>query len=127
MTRVLVCGGRRYLNPDPLWAALDAIHKKSPISLIIEGGQRTRDEKTREIIGGADWWGFKWATGRCIPWVTEFAEWGLHGAAAGPIRNQAMIDKHRPDKVVAAPGGRGTADMVRRALVAGIDVISIDP
>jgi hypothetical protein len=36
-----------------------------------------------------------------------------------------MIDQGRPDLVVAFPGGRGTADMVRRARAAGISVIEI--
>jgi hypothetical protein len=37
------------------------------------------------------------------------------GRAAGPRRNQRMLEDFRPDLVVAFPGGRGTAYMVRRA------------
>ena len=48
------------------------------------------------------------------------ADWTKHGKAAGPIRNQKMLDEC-PDLVVAFPGGKGTADMVRRAMKAGID------
>lgn len=51
------------------------------------------------------------------------ADWSLYGKAAGPIRNQRMIDKGKPDLVVAFPGGRGTADLVQRAEVAGVPVI----
>ena len=36
-----------------------------------------------------------------------------HGNAAGPIRNQRMLDHGKPDIVVAFPGGSGTADMVK--------------
>lgn len=36
-----------------------------------------------------------------------------------------MIDEGKPDLVVAFPGGRGTADMVNKALAAGIKVIRI--
>jgi hypothetical protein len=57
--------------------------------------------------------------------INEPADWKAHGRAAGPIRNQRMIDEHRPELVVAAPGGRGTADMVRRARAAGIEVFEI--
>jgi len=53
------------------------------------------------------------------------AKWSKHGRAAGPIRNQEMIDECKPDLVVAFPGGRGTADMVRRAKAAGIRVIEV--
>ena len=33
-----------------------------------------------------------------------------------------MIDEHKPDLVLAFPGGRGTADMIKRAIAAGIEV-----
>lgn len=54
------------------------------------------------------------------------AEWGVYGRAAGPIRNRAML-AHKPNKVIAFPGGRGTANMVKQARKAGIDVIEITP
>jgi hypothetical protein len=50
------------------------------------------------------------------------ADWNTHGRAAGPIRNQRMLDEVKPELVVAFPGGRGTADMVRRAREAGVNV-----
>jgi hypothetical protein len=45
--------------------------------------------------------------------------------ASKGMRNQQMLDEGRPTLVVAFPGGRGTADMMRRARVAGIEVIEI--
>lgn len=42
--------------------------------------------------------------------------------AAGPIRNQHMLDIGKPDVVLAFPGGRGTEDMIRRAEKAGVPV-----
>lgn len=55
--------------------------------------------------------------------LTEIADWSKYGKAAGPMRNQKMLDEYKPDLVVALPGGRGTADMVSRARVAGVEVI----
>jgi hypothetical protein len=58
------------------------------------------------------------------------ADWSKHGKAAGPIRNQRMIDEGKPDRVIAfrMPGeSRGTDDMIRRAQVAGIPVEIISP
>jgi hypothetical protein len=37
------------------------------------------------------------------------------GRSGGPKRNQQMLEEGKPDLVLAFPGGRGTADMVRRA------------
>lgn len=51
------------------------------------------------------------------------ADWIRYGHAAGSRRNQAMLDTHpRPSLVITFPGGRGTADMVRRAKDAGVPV-----
>jgi hypothetical protein len=56
--------------------------------------------------------------------VAVMADWSI-GRKAGPIRNQRMLDEHAPDLVVAFPGGRGTADMVRRARKSGVEVAKI--
>lgn len=110
MTRVLVCGGRDYSDTAHVNGVLDSIHGDSPISCIIAGG-----------ASGADELAFRWAERRDICEIRIFkADWDAHGKAAGPLRNQRMIDEGRPDLVVAFPGGRGTADMVRRAKAAGI-------
>lgn len=74
---------------------------------------------------GADSLANRWAV---VNWVRseEYpADWKKHGAAAGPIRNQRMIDEGKPDLVVAFPGGKGTADMVSRAKAAGVRVIEV--
>jgi len=53
------------------------------------------------------------------------ADWEKDGLAAGPMRNQRMLDEGKPDLVIAFPGGRGTADMVQRAKAAHVRVIEI--
>jgi hypothetical protein len=53
------------------------------------------------------------------------ADWTKHGKAAGPIRNQEMIDE--ADALAAFPGGRGTADCVRRAKAKGIPIFRRTP
>lgn len=54
------------------------------------------------------------------------AEWDQHGRAAGPIRNREMLSRERPDVVFAfhedLEGSRGTKDMTRRAVDAGLPV-----
>ena len=107
--RVLVCGGRHYDDTRALYRALDALDPAP--TLIIEGG-----------AFGADAMASKWAHLRGVQLKTYSADWKQHGRAAGPIRNQQMIDEGRPDLVVVFIGGTGTADMVRRAQLAGIPV-----
>ena len=109
--RVLVCGGRDYDNGPLLFHELDELRKVCGYLVIIQGGAK-----------GADQFARQWAWRNRSECITEAADWEAHGKAAGPIRNQAMIDKHKPLLVMAFPGGRGTADMVARARKAGIEV-----
>jgi hypothetical protein len=50
------------------------------------------------------------------------ADWKKYGPAAGPIRNQQMLD-WGPDLVVAFAGGKGMAGMVALARAASVPVI----
>ena len=119
MTRVLVCGGRKYgLGNDKeklhVSQVLSALHDTRFISTVIEGGAE-----------GADACAKIWADQASVPSQTYNADWKSHGRSAGPRRNQWMLDEGKPDLVVAFPGGSGTADMVRRAKAAGLEVIEI--
>lgn len=52
-----------------------------------------------------------------IDLIREPAQWNRYGRAAGPIRNQKMLDDHEPTLVVAFRYGSrssGTDDMIRR-------------
>lgn len=109
--RVLVCGGRLFHDAETLGAWLGGIHKDHGIAVIIEGGATGADTLAR-LFG-------EFAS---IPVETFKADWEKHGKIAGPYRNQRMLDEGKPDLVVAFPGGRGTADMVRRAKRAGVKV-----
>lgn len=122
--RLLVCGGRHFddwrLFSSAIAKALDwvAVDEDDstwlpPLgSVIIHGGAKGADAL-------ADGWAIThWCGLEVYP-----ADWKKHGKAAGPIRNQRMIDEGKPDAVLAFPGGRGTADLIRRAREAGIKVI----
>ncbi len=117
MTRVLVCGGRDYADvTGALGRTLDHLRDTRGVRVLIEGDAR-----------GADREGRAWARRRGIPVETYFADWTTHGRAAGPLRNAEMLAEGRPDICVAAPGGRGTADMVAKARAADIEVIEVAP
>jgi hypothetical protein len=113
--RILVCGGRDYWNQTAVWGALQALKLKAGVDVIIEGG-----------ASGADALAASWALSERVPCIGIEADWGAHGKAAGPIRNQRMIDEGKPDLVIAFPGGKGTADLVRRARAASIEVREVE-
>jgi hypothetical protein len=93
---------------------LGEIHRTQGITLLIAGGAR-----------GADTLAEEWAKIQEVECSVYHADWAKHGRAAGPIRNQQMLDEGQPTLVVAFPGGRGTADMVRRSRNAGLEVIEV--
>jgi YspA, cpYpsA-related SLOG family len=123
--RIIVCGGRDFIDKSFLFMTLDRIRKERNIIHVIEGGQRTRDPHTREIVGGADYFAMRWAKLRGVDFTTVKANWETDGKAAGPIRNSVMLLNHAPDAVVAFPGGKGTADMVAKARKKNVEVIEI--
>lgn len=111
---VLVCGGRDYRNSACVFRVLDELHSKRHIDHLIQGGAY-----------GADRIAALWSKASRVTLTTYWADWPSLGKQAGPARNQRMLDEGKPELVVAFPGGRGTADMVRRARAAGVEVMEI--
>ncbi len=119
--RVLVCGGRDYSNVERLYKVLDWVdgswesaESTGPISTIISGHAR-----------GADQLAEKYANEKNIPLEIYPAQWDVHGKSAGVIRNQEMLDEGLPDLVVAFPGGKGTAHMVKIAQKANVMMLQV--
>lgn len=112
--RVIVCGGRRYRNGPLVWQTLDGLLKARGKFVLLQGG-----------APGADRLAKLWAKYRAVPDVEFKADWTQHGMAAGPIRNQQMLDAGA-SLVVAFAGGRGTADMVWQAKRRDIEVIEVE-
>lgn len=108
MLKAIVCGGRNWRGRAAVWRVLSQIQPTS----VIEGGCPT----------GADKYAREWARDHSVGLLTVPAEWDKYGKAAGPLRNKRMLAE-APDVVIAFPGGRGTADMVRQARAAGVRVI----
>lgn len=116
-------GGRDFRDREWLYAGLDLLNDVSGgITEVIEGG-----------APGADTLAANWARWRGINLQTVRAEWdrfsrGLRFGQknpAGMIRNNMMVAL-RPDVVLAAPGGNGTAHMVSQSQKAGLKVVFLE-
>lgn len=103
--RVLVTGDRNWTDWTVVWNALDLL---APIDAVIEGGARGVDRIAR-----------RWGETRRVRVETFPAFWNAYGRAAGPLRNQQMLDEGRPDTVLWVHDdldrSKGTRDMVGRA------------
>lgn len=108
--KVIICGGRDYINATHLFAYLDKFHALFPIDELIEGGAK-----------GADQLAFQWASANNVKVIEVPANWSKFGKKAGPLRNQEMLDLC-PGAVIAFPGNTGTAHMTSIARKAGIKV-----
>lgn len=111
--RILVCGGRDYDNYARVQYVLGR-NVNLDNDTIVEGGARGADRLARTF-----------AINYGVDFETYPADWETHGKAAGILRNQAMLDTGI-DFVIAFPGGRGTADMIRRAEKAGVEVYKVE-
>lgn len=113
---MLVYGGRTYDNKTRLFAELDAIHRVTPVTVVIHGDAR-----------GADRLGKFWAQQQGIKDEAYPADWddlqaenvkairrtdgSFYNSAAGMNRNILMMRKGKPDIAVEFAGGNGTANM----------------
>ena len=113
MIRLCICGGRDYFNSKRIYETLDYFHKQNPFILI--SGAAT----------GADTIGLKWAFERGVVSEAYPADWKKHGRAAGPIRNQKMLDS-KINVLVAFPGGVGTNNMIDICVKANVPVVKVD-
>ena len=113
--RVAFTGGRAFR---------DSARVRDAIMNLTEEATTAAGLRLQVIVGdaaGADYLVRRWCQALRIPHRVYEARWAEYGRAAGPLRNQQMVEAG-PDLVVAFPGGAGTADMVRRAEAAGIPV-----
>lgn len=113
--RVLVCGDRNWTDRALIRERLRpfGLKVRPGFVVLIEGGCRGADAIARDVA-------------RELRYSLEEynAEWDRYGRAAGPIRNQQMLDEAGPNLVLAfhdhIDRSRDTRDMLDRAHAAGI-------
>lgn len=124
--RLVVTGGRDFNDTAGAFAALDELHARRPVTVLIEGEASGLDIRAKA-----------WAKRRGIavepypaPWddvdhpeaVVRYRRDGSpYDNNAGPRRNQQMIDEGKPDFGLVFRGQGGTADMRRRIVAAGVE------
>ena len=97
---VLVTGGREFKDRAFVFAILDQVHARRPITTLVEGGATGADVHARA-----------WAISRNVTPDTHEANWQRYGHHAGRVRNCSMLRETRPKLVIAFPGGKGTRHM----------------
>lgn len=125
---VLVTGGRDYKDIKEVFHVLDTLHAERKFSLIVHGdaGRYKLYARRPIAIDGVDALAGRWADERGIDQIKFPANWNGHGDAAGMRRNKQMLEFARPDLCVAFSGGRGTANMMRIAREAGVELIDVE-
>ena len=110
MTKAIICGSR---DIDSFTLVTLAMH-----DLI-----REFDLDITEVISGCangvDKLGERWAMKNFIPIKRFPANWKLHGKAAGPIRNQQMVD-YADITIAITNGSVGTEHTIRMSKEKGI-------
>jgi len=114
--KLAVVGSRDFSDSETMARVLDRIRAKHPQVTIVSGAGR-----------GADTLAANYAKANGLTLIEFPADWNKHGRAAGPIRNQQVVDAS--DAVLAfwdgqSPGTKITIDMARRK---GIPVRIVKP
>jgi hypothetical protein len=122
MYTVLVTGDRNWTNYERIARELDAVmHERNAAVLIIHGAATGADSLARQWSDRNYHYYDGYQDSKEYP-----ANWRKYGRAAGPIRNQQMLEEGKPDFVLAfhnnIANSKGTKDMVARARKANIPV-----
>lgn len=110
----VIIAGTRHLNTGVTKAfnIIDSLVKKSKLPSVILCG----------CGGNVDAYGNSYGIHNGIP-VKHFpAAWDRHGKAAGPIRNQVMVDEADMLFLIWDGESRGSRDVLRKARKKGIPV-----
>lgn len=111
--RALICGSRRWPKVGPVEVTIAGLRHFHPDLTIIHGAARGADIMADVSANALD-----------VPVEVYPADWETWGRAAGPLRNMQMLERGRPDVVMAftdeIDSSRGTLDMADRASEAGV-------
>jgi hypothetical protein len=109
--RVLVTGGRSFVEPDLIRSALNIVSLRIGPFILVHGAARGADQMADEI-----------ASDLGFDRVGCPANRRRDGAEAGTVRNTFMLREMDPDICLAFPArnSKGTWDMARKAAANGV-------
>ena len=105
--KIIICGGREFRLFTEHTLILTRLHQLFRFTEIVSGR-----------CAGADKDAEDWAKENHLPIKQFIPAWVAEGKKAGPLRNEEMANY--ADACIAFPGGKGTADMIDRALAHGL-------
>lgn len=111
----LICGGREFADQ----------HMFDNVMFQLLGMWGMPSRIVHGAATGADTMADKWGKQHALDVIGLAPDWERHGNAAGPLRNEDMLYRYKPNRVIAFPGGKGTADMVARAKKRGAHQITV--
>lgn len=122
--RIIIAGTRTFKNLTLMKKKLDKLLSKMNEITIITGGAPGADKMAQQ-------WAFQYRKREAginigLPVINYYADWKKHKKAAGPIRNQEMVDN--ADGLIAFWDGisPGTKDVIRKAKKKGLKVTVIN-
>jgi hypothetical protein len=108
--RIAVTGGREMMDAKLVAKVLGRLAGRNVI--LAHGACTGADQLCKEFAIKMGW--------KVVPYE---ADWKGLGNAAGPIRNAWLLDDFKPDYLIVFPGGRGTLNMVNKALDRKIRIV----
>lgn len=108
--RIAVTGGRFFDNKEQVAKGLCRLQGRNVI--LAHGGATGADDLCKQYAVKMGW-----------KVVVYEADWKRLGNRAGPVRNAELLDNFKPDYLIAFSGGKGTWDMINKALDRKIKVI----
>jgi aspartate aminotransferase-like enzyme len=118
--KILVSGSRYYKNYRKILSFLTRMKQKHSEVIVVEGGARGADTLARKACEKLN-----------IKCKEYNANWEKYGRAAGPIRNQQMLDDNDDIEIVAIfheelNKSKGTKDMLKRARKANKEIVKFN-
>lgn len=131
--RILVTGARDWPDRLAVYRALNEVCEEFDLNYEPDEYGNTMPDPSKITVvhgdcpTGADHYADQWCISSFMEAERHPADWAAYGKAAGPMRNQQMVSLGA-DLCLAFPlGGNGTADCMRKAKAAGIQVRVVHP